>query len=397
MTNPPDIRADVVIIGGALGGMTLACALADSGVSVAVIEARDPAIISDKSMDGRTCAISHGSMQILDRCGAWEGVASKAGAILDIRVSDGDSPFFLHYDHTLIGDTPMGYIVENHHLLRYLFDKAKALKNLTLLAPATYETIEYETGRVSVTLKDGRILHASLLVGSDGKFSKVRELAGIKTHNWSYKQTGIVCNILHEHSHQGVAQERFLPTGPFASLPMHDPHRSSLVWTEKESLAPIFMKMDDDEFLLEIQKRLGNYLGKISLASGRFSYPFSLIHAKEYTAHRLALVGDAAHAIHPIAGQGFNLGIRDVGVLADLIIETQKMGLDIGNPDLLKRYASIRLKDNTLMITITDALVRLFSNNIRPIKSARTLGLGAINTLPVAKKFFMRHAMGLKS
>lgn len=386
---------DVIIIGGALTGISLACALAARDISVAVVEARDPNDIMSERSDGRTCAIAYGSKKILERYGLWEGMQSKAGPIWDIRITDGSSPLFLHYDHQLVGDNPMGYIVENHHALKVLYTKAASLSKLTLYAPSSYTNIIRSANNVRVMLKDKRILEGKLLIAADGKQSKVRQQADIKSVSMEYNQSAIICNIAHEQDHRGVAQERFLPAGPFASLPMYGGKMSSLVWTEKTELAPLFMAMDEEEFVLEIEKRLGTYLGKISLASKRFCYPLSLVHATTYTANRLVLIGDAAHGIHPIAGQGFNLGIRDIGVMAELIIHTKELGLDIGTADMLGRYEKARRGDNTLMVAVTDILNRLFSNDNIALRTTRSLGLSAINKLPFVKKFFIRHAMGM--
>lgn len=388
---------DILIIGGALTGISLACALASRGLSVAVIESRDPKDIMNERSDGRTSAISLGSKKILEHYGLWEEIEHKAGPIWDIRITDGNSPFFLHYEHELVGSQPMGYIVENHHALTCLYAKAKTLPTLTLYAPGNYETIVRSARDVTVTLKDGTEIRADVLVAADGRASKVRESAGIDTTSWSYHQSAIVCNIAHELDHKGVALEHFLPAGPFASLPMYGGKMSSLVWTEKTGMESVFLAMDEAEFILEIEKRLGTHLGKITLASKRFCYPLSLTHAKTYTANRLALVGDAAHAIHPIAGQGFNLGIRDIGVLAGLLIETKQLGLSVGTLDILSQYEKARRRDNMLMITVTDALNRLFSNNNTPLRTARTLGLATLQKLPFMKKFFMQHAMGMYS
>lgn len=396
MSRPED-HYDVIIIGGALTGISLACALASGGINVAVIENRNPKDIMSEHSDGRTCAISFGSKKILERFGLWEKMQQKAGPIWDIRITDTDSPLFLHYDHDLIGNNSMGFIVENAYALQCAYEKATSLEHLTLFAPRSYRSIERSARDVTVTLDNGRVLHSDLLIAADGRHSNIRKMADIQTVEWNYDQSAIVCNIAHEQDHRGVAQERFLAAGPFACLPMYGGKKSSLVWTEKTALAPLFMKMDDAEFILEIEKRLGTYLGKISMESQRLCYPLSMVHAKTYTANRLALIGDAAHGIHPIAGQGFNLGIRDIGVLADLIIETKKLGLNIGTQTILNQYEQARRLDNSMMVGVTDILNRLFSNDSAPLRAGRTLGLSLINKIPLAKKFFMRHAMGLYS
>lgn len=379
-----------------MAGISLAYALASNGLRVTLLEARSTDAMLQQNSDGRTSAISYGSAQILKRYGLWDDLEAVGGPILDIRVSDSKSPLFLHYDHTLIGDKPMGHIIDNLDILRSLYTKAAQLTNLTIHSPMRYSGVTRSTTGVEVTLENGTVLHAQLIIGADGRHSQLRREAGIEAWEWGYDQVGIVCNIHHEKPHHGLAEERFLPAGPFAILPMAGGHHSSLVWTERTRHVPLYMAMDDEEFVYEIEKRVGNHLGKLSLASERFSYPLTLTHAKEYTSTRLALIGDAAHAIHPIAGQGFNLGIRDIGVLAERIIAQHRQGLDIGGSDVLADYSQARRADNTLMIVITDGLTRLFSNRFSPLRTARILGMAAVEQIDPLKKFFMRHAMGMK-
>jgi len=230
-------------------------------------------------------------------------------------------------------------------------------------------------------------------VGADGKNSFCRSNAGIGVKGWDYGQTAIVCTIGHTQPHNGLALEHFLPGGPFAVLPMNG-NRSSIVWAEKEARIAHYMALSDKAFIAELKERMGDWLGDVHLIGNRFSYPLSLQHAERYTAARLALVGDAAHAIHPVAGQGFNMGVRDVAALAEAIVDYARLGLDVGSAPVLERYARWRRADNLSMMAGTDGLVRLFSNDIRPIKRARQLGLAAVEKLPPLKRFFMRHAMG---
>ena len=390
MTN----QFDVVIAGGGMVGMSLAIALASSNIHVAVI---DKTILTSQlqpSFDGRVSAISYGSKCILDGIGVWAGMAAEAEPILDIRVSDGNMPFFLHYDHHEVGENPLGYIVENRHTRTALQQVASALPTLTLLDNQSLESIERDDGSVTVRLKGGQALRCRLLVGADGKHSAIRSLAQIKAMEWHYRQTAIVCTITHEKPHNGLAQERFLPAGPFAVLPMRG-NRSSLVWVEPEDRVSLYLELSEGELIQEIQERVGDYLGKIQTASECFSYPLSLMHAKSYIGHRIALMGDAAHAMHPIAGQGVNLGFRDVGVLAELITERFHLGLDIGSSDVLARYQQWRRFDNVTMLAVTDGLNRLFCINVLPVQLARGFGLWAVGKLPPLKKFLMRHAMGL--
>jgi 2-octaprenyl-6-methoxyphenol hydroxylase len=386
---------DTIIIGAGLNGLTAACALAKNGISVRLIEAEDLAKINAKESDGRTSAISYGSAQILQEIGVWAAMEKHGGAILDIRVTDNESPFFVHYDHKIVGDAPMGYIIENYYIRKALFDLAAQYKNITILDKTKYTNLERNINNVKLTLDNGEEITSSLLIAADGKNSKVRELAGIKTTNWSYNQHGIVCTVKHEKNHNGVAVEKFLSAGPFAILPMQGGHHSSLVWTEPAELAPLYMQMNDEEFLEQLNERFRGYLGKIEVVGKRFSYPLSLCLARQYTATRLALIGDAAHAIHPIAGQGFNLGIRDIPPLVKLISDAKNLGLDIGSDSLLNEYAEARKFDNISMLAITDVLTRLFSNNIFPLKHARRLGMAAVNKIPAVKRLLIRHAMGV--
>ena len=243
-------------------------------------------------------------------------------------------------------------------------------------------------------LADGQQITARLVVAADGRDSPLRDAAGIDAVRWRYPQTGIVCAVEHELPHHGIAQEHFLPAGPFAILPMTR-NRSSIVWTERNDLAPDILRLDDDAFTAELTERFGGFLGKLDINPTRWSYPLSVVHSKRYIAPRLALAGDAAHAIHPIAGQGFNIGLRDVAALAEVIVDTLRLGLDPGAMTALERYERWRKPDNMMMIGVTDVLNRLFSNDITPVRLARDIGLAAVDRATPLKKIFMRHAMGL--
>lgn len=388
-------HTDVIIIGGGLVGLSLAVALGDAGVKVAVIEVFDPKKMDDAGFDGRVSAIAYGSRRMFEATGVWNDMAKHAGEILDIRIVDENSPLFLHYDFKDVGTEPMGHIIENRFLRSALFKAAGTNKNIKIFAPATYDKIEYSESNVIVSLDNKVKIEGKFLVAADGKNSQIRKQAGIKTINVDYKQTGIVCMVKHEKKHEGIAVEHFLPAGPFAILPMKGGNHSSLVWTEKSELAPLFMAMDDTDFSKQVEKRFGKWLGKLEVVGPRWNYPLTLTFADEYISQRMCLVGDSAHAIHPIAGQGFNLGLRDVAVLAELVADTKNLGLDIGGGVMLESYQRARRVDNIQMIAVTDSLNRLFSNNIMPIKLIRRLGLSAVNkTLPL-KKLFMKHAMGV--
>ncbi|MBM3617373.1 MAG: 2-octaprenyl-6-methoxyphenyl hydroxylase [Alphaproteobacteria bacterium] len=386
---------DILIAGGGLVGMATAVALASGGLRVAVVERTPPPSQLAEGFDGRVSAISLGSQKLFAQLGVWERIAALAEPILDIRVSDADSPIFLHYDHREVGDEPFGWIVENRHTRAALFERAKDFANLELLTPASITGIETTSQSAIVTLADGRTLSAPLLIGADGKHSRIRDWAGIKAHTHPYHQTAIVCTIAHTEPHHGLALEKFLPIGPFAVLPMQN-NQSSLVWTESHERAEMLISLPDDAFIEEITRRVGTQLGEISLVGGRFKYPLTLVHAESYISQRVALVGDAAHGIHPIAGQGVNLGFRDVAALAEVLVDAKRLGLDIGAQPTLQAYTRWRSFDAMAMVATTDILNRLFSNNVFPLNAARNLGLGLVGKLPGVKRFFMRHAMGME-
>jgi 2-octaprenyl-6-methoxyphenol hydroxylase len=357
----------------------------------------------DIGYDGRSSAIAYGSQQALAGLGIWPKLAHGAEPILDIRVSDGRpdrpaAPLFLHYDHQDSGlDAPFGHIVENRIIRQALVERLAELPGAVVIAPGQVGELDRRAGAVEARLDDGRRVKARLAIAADGAGSAIRTRAGIRVAEFAYRQTGIVCTVQHELAHGGVAHEHFLPAGPFAMLPMTDHeglHRSSIVWTERSDLAPALLGLDDDAFSREIERRFGDSLGRIRVLGQRWSYPLRLIHASRYIDRRLALVGDAAHAIHPIAGQGLNLGLRDVAALAEVLADAHRLGLDIGAGDVLEDYERWRRFDSLLLITVTDSLNRLFSNNIEPLRLARDLGLAAVNRLPPLKRLFMRHAMG---
>ncbi len=391
---PLETRVELIVVGGGLVGLTLAIACAEAGIEVAIIDREDPAAMLAEPFDGRTSAIAHGSQQVLAAIGLWPLVAAEAEPILEIRVADGGSPLFLHYDHHAVGDHPLGYIVENRVLRRALMTRAAQLATLRHLAPLAVERVEREASGATAYLADGSRLRGELVAACDGRGSPLRRAAGIKTVEWSYPQTSIVCTVQHEMPHRGVAVEHFLPAGPFAILPMTG-NRSSIVWTERADLAPRLLALDAASFAVELGRRFGDFLGALEVVGPRFSYALSLLHAERYAAPRLALVGDAAHVIHPIAGQGLNLGIRDVAALAELVVDSRRLGLDIADAGALARYERWRRFDNLMLAAVTDALNRLFSNSVPPVKLARDVGLAVVDRLPPLKRFLMRHAMGV--
>lgn len=409
------LQADILIVGGGMVGLTAGVAMASAGFSVIALDRAPFAAQLETAFDGRVSAIAAGSRRALEGIGLWNHVLAQghvAEPIRDIRVSDGDSLAFVHYDSRALADKttrgassppgepePFGHIVENRTLRAALAARAKELPNLILLAPAELAALVNEPSRAIATLADGRRIGASLVVAAEGKESALRAGRGIAVTRWSYPQTAIVCTIAHERPHGGIAHERFLPVGPFAILPMTDDaagrHRSSLVWTEKTALAPAYLALNAADFNAEVSRRVGDFLGRIDSIGPRWSYPLSLLHAERYSDERLVLIGDAAHAIHPIAGQGLNLGLRDVAALAETLVDAKRLGLDIGFGEVLARYESWRRFDNVLLAGITDGLNRLFSTSFTPLMLARRLGFRAVNRAGPLKTLFMRHAMGL--
>ena len=390
-----DGSADVVVVGGGLAGLTLGVTLAGAGLETVVVDGADPAAMRDAAFDGRVSSIALGSKRVFDGIGMWPALRDVAEPILAIRVSDGDGPFFLHYDHAAVGREPLGFIVENRRLRAALLDRASGLPALRHLAPETVAGLEPSGAWIEARLAGGGRLRARLAVAADGARSALRAGAGIRVARRAYGQTAIVCAVAHERPHRGIAHERFLPAGPFAILPMTGGRRSSLVWTESTARARALAAAPPADFARALAARFGDFLGALEVAGPRWSYPLALTRAARTAAPRLALLGDAARAIHPLAGQGFNLGIRDIAVLAELVVDRARLGLDIGADDLLARYQRRRRFDSLAFVAVTDGLNRLFSNDDPALRLARGLGLAAVDGLPPAKRFFMRHAMGL--
>ncbi|WP_306251301.1 UbiH/UbiF/VisC/COQ6 family ubiquinone biosynthesis hydroxylase [Parvularcula sp. IMCC14364] len=402
-----ELHSDTIIVGGGLTGSLAALALADAGFSVTLIDADDPANMTGDNFDGRTTAIAYASARLLKKLGLWERMAPQAGAINDILVTDGRpagrfrkgevAPGFLHFDSRELGEgdaaTPLGWIVENRLMRRVFFDAIAQHENITLIAPGLCKSMKAAAGHAEVSLTNGDTHRTRLVIGADGRRSPLREQAKIKTARWHYPQSGIVCTVAHEKDHLGIAQEVFLPAGPFAILPMTD-NRSSLVWTENAKSADSYMALSDTPFLAEITKRFGSYLGELSLAGPRWSYPLGFHIASRFHADRLALIGDAAHGIHPIAGQGYNLGVKDIAALRDVLLETRQAGLDIGHGTPLAKYDRWRRFDSASLAFGTDALNRIMSIDNDLLRSARSAGMGLVNRIDPLRKIFMRQAGG---
>jgi 2-octaprenyl-6-methoxyphenol hydroxylase len=389
-------RFDVVVAGGGMTGLALACALAGARVRVLLVEQRALPATTELPFDGRVTAISRGSRRLLEGIGVWPHLAGEAQPILDIEVGERQSPLTVRYDHRAVGGEPLGHIVENRVIRRALLRRIAELAGgaLEIAAPDRSARIERRAEAVAVRLASGGRVHAGLLAAADGRASPLRDFAGIGVMRWNYEQTGIVATIAHGAPHHGRAFERFFATGPLAMLPMLG-QRSSIVWAADNRLARELIALDEREFVAELADRFGDRYGALELAGPRWHYPLSMVQARRYTDRRLALVGDAARAIHPIAGQGWNLALRDVAALAELVVDARRLGLDPGGAAVLARYERWRRFDSLALIGITDGLNRLFANDLLPLRLARELGLGAVERIPPLKRFFMRHAMGL--
>jgi len=384
---------DAVVSGGGLVGLALGEALAVLGLDVAVVDAAVPKTQLDPRFDGRSTAIAFASQQMLHAIGLWRHLADFASPITDIRVSDAAAHVFVHFDPKDAEGKPMGFMVENRHLRFGLHRRSRELSNLTFLAPRRVTEFRPGPSHGEILLDDGVILRTKLAVAAEGRNSELRDRAGIAVTSWDYGQTAIVATFRHELSHRGIAHEKFFPDGPFALLPLRDNH-CSLVWSAKSGYAPVIMGLEKKAFEAELQNRIGGFLGEIDALPGRWSFPLSYQRAEGMIARRLVLVGDAAHAIHPIAGQGLNLGLRDVAALAEVLFRARARGEDVGSPPVLERYQRWRRTDHLALGAVTDGLTRLFTNRNPVLKTLRGGGLGLSNRIRPLKKFFVRHARG---
>lgn len=387
-------RYDVIIQGGGLTGLALAAALGDAGVAVLLVEERPMPAMTHARFDGRVTAIARGSKQALASIGAWDAMAGAGEPILEIEVGEENSPLTVHYDHRDVDNEPLGWIVPNQAIRLALLEAIARCPTVEVAAPASIARSERRAHGLEAELTDGQLIKASLLAVCEGRFSKTRDSLGIGAKRWAYGQTGLVCTLAHELPHRGRAVERFFPDGPFAMLPLPG-KRSSIVWALDDTLAESVKALDDGAFTAEVQDRFGDSLGRLSLEGHRWSYPLVLVWSDRYTAERAVLVGDTARGIHPIAGQGWNLAVRDVTAIAEIVVDRLRLGLDPGSADALERYAAWRSFDSLALVAVTDGINRLFANDVFPLKLAREAGLALVDRIPPAKKFFMRHAMGL--
>ena len=392
--------ADILIVGGGLNGPALGLALAQAGLTVAVIDARPAPARAEAGFDGRAYALAIASKRLLGAIGVWQHLAGNFQPILKIKASDGvagqgPAPFFLTFDHAEMEEGPMGFMVEDRHLYAAFLAAMRATRTLTLISGETVVEQTVDPANVAVTLASGKVVTGRVLIGCDGRGSGVAARAGIGRTGWGYGQTALVTAVRHAIDHQGVAQQFFMASGPLAILPLAGGYHSSIVWSETETAATAIQALPDAAYLAALQPRFGDFLGEIALAGDRFTYPLSLSLANSFVGARLALVGDAAHGVHPIAGQGLNLGLRDVGALAEVLIEAARRGEDIGAADVLARYQLWRRFDSTTLALGMDGVNRLFSNNNPILRLGRDMGLGLVNAVPGLRRGFMRQAAGL--
>jgi len=390
---------DILIVGGGLNGPALALALARGGFSVGVIDALPIDTRADPGFDGRAYALALTSQRLLRGIGVWSEVADHAQPMVEIKVTDGragegPAPWMLHFDSAEIEEGPMGYMVEDRHLRRAFLTAMAASERITQYASETVVGQSTTASGASVQLASGKTLTASLVVGCDGRASGTAQRAGIRRTGWGYGQTAIVCAVAHEKPHSGIAHQFFMPHGPLAILPLKG-NRCSIVWSETEARAAECAAMDDATFLDALRPAFGSFLGQISLEGARFSYPLGLTLANSFIADRVALVGDAAHGMHPIAGQGLNAGLRDVAALADVLDDARQRGEDIGTALVLGRYQQWRRFDTATLALATDSFNRLFSNDNPVLRAARDLGMGLVNAVPWMRRGFIREAAGL--
>ena len=389
-------RADVIILGGGLVGLALAAALDSGGLSAIIVDPADPDERLDTAFDGRTSAVSSSSMRMLEATGIADHFPAPGCPIRKIQVADGLEPGGLAFEPEA-GDDPLGHMHENRHLRATLRARAEAGRQLWLLWKSRVADVDRGDHGVVVALEDGRKLCAPLLIAADGRNSPMREAAGIRIARWRYDHSAIVSVLRHERPHDNVAYEIFYPSGPFALLPMTDDdtgHRSAIVWSVRKDDAPGLLSLSDEDFAAEARAAMGGFLGTIALAAPRSTYPLGFHHAAQITAHRLALVGDSAHAIHPIAGQGLNLGFRDGAALAQVLVEGARLGLDLGDRQLLDRYQRWRSLDALSVAFATDSLTRIYAIPGRTASAVRRFGMGLIDRIAPVRNRLMAEARG---
>ncbi len=392
-------QTDILIAGGGLNGPALALALANGGFSVTIIDALPLSDRETDDFDGRAYALALATKQMLGAIGVWPRVAEYSQPILDIVASDGRpgegaAPWYLHFDHQEIEEGPMGFMLEDRYLRRALLEMVAAHPRITQINQRRVVAQRAEADHVEITLDDAQTLTGQLLIGCDGRDSETARRAGISRTGWGYEQTALVGVIQHELPHNGVAYQFFMPSGPLGILPLPG-NRSSIVWAETTERANWINTLSDADYLAELRPAFGEFLGKIALEGERFSYPLKLTIANSFVGPRLALVGDAAHGMHPLAGQGLNMGLRDVAALAEVLVLAKRRGEDISSPLVLDRYQQWRRFDTTTMAMATDGINKLFSNDNPLLRAGRDLGLGLVNSMPGLRRGLIRQAAGL--
>lgn len=386
---------DVIIVGAGMVGATLACALGNMRLNVAMVEGQTPAVFDPHGdYDLRVSAITLASRTIFENVGAWPGmVAGRVSPMREMRVWDGDGDARVDFDSAELGEPELGYIIENRVVAAGLWDRLRDLANVGILCPTSITELVLHDDAAEVTLSDGQTLRARLVVGADGARSRVRALAGIATRGWGYQQDAIVATVRTEQAHRQTAWQRFLPTGPLAFLPLVEPHLCSIVWSCTRPRGTELMALEDVVFLQELQAAFGEDLGRMEAIGPRAAFPLVLSHAERYVLPRLALIGDAAHTVHPLAGQGVNLGLGDAAVLAQVIDETRHAQRDIGALSALRRFERWRKGDNLAMLGVTDAFQQFFGGHAAA--PLRNMGIRLFNRATPAKRWIMARAMGL--
>ncbi len=399
--SPIAAEADVAIVGGGAVGAALALCLARQGLTSVICDPVPLEASMAMDFDGRAYAVALATRRMLRKLGVWEAIIPNAQPIEDILVSDGRvgeraAPLFLHFDRRELGPDGFGHMVEDHIIRAALLNKVAHTPGVIHLHGKAVVASRRDPYCATAILDNGALVKARLLVGCDGRGSRIAVEAGIDRAGWRYDQVGLVCAVRHEKPHRGVAHELFLPSGPFAILPLTG-ERCSLVWTERAEMAESLRNASDEVYLGEIRRRFGDFLGPLTLAGKRWAYPLNLTVAQSFVASRLALAGDSARGIHPIAGQGMNYGMRDAAALAEVVGRAARLGEDIGAPTVLERYEQWRRPDSVMIATATDGLNRLFSNDFEPLRWARRIGLAAFGNMGPLRRTAMRFAAGDRS
>ena len=389
---------DIIVGGGGIIGTAMSLAFAEHGLSVALVDETAFTVKDNSGFDGRAYALSSSTVKMLSVLGVWKELCKTAQPIFEIKVSDGiagrgASPFFMHFHHHDMGSGPIGYMVEDRFLKSILLKKVLSKRSISKFFGSKILTQNVNANYISVGLKNKTTIISKLLVGADGRSSSIAQKSGIKRNTVDYEQTGIVCAVSHEKDHLGEAHQFFMPTGPLAILPLQK-GVSSIVWTKKNSGVNHLESLSDEDFLEELAIRFGKFRGPIALKGKRYFFPLSLSIAKNLVSQRLALIGDAAHAVHPLAGQGLNLGMRDVASLAEIVTLARRCGEDYGMNEVLLRYSNWRDFDRLTLYSFTHMINKVFSNNNSILRTLRGLGMGVINNIPTVKKGLMKEASG---